>query len=349
MGFDSPLGNNEKNVNMTKRNDIISIFFLLAAGLLTGCSHSYDLELRNEIAVNTGVTGLQKKVRSIDNNTALQDDTLMIDAYFHDTEEKFLDAARLVYNSSSWKFWSDGVPGEQLHYYWPIEGSVYTPGVGDPIVVSSLDFVGYCPYNKPAYISEGPTYNQSTGVTFTCDLSSYMTNTAQATVSEFMLDTAYNRTSAGGAVPLSFKHPFARVRFQLSASHPDIKINSITFERLKSGGTCTFDNSGFTWTSLTPAGTVNYVMTLTGTDAEFNDNPASPLRQIGDDWIVVPQTFAGEIEVNATWIDWGEEFAHNVSTTISSQTWQAGYSYTYTFTIRETDLRVNVEKYTEQW
>lgn len=329
---------------MRKRKDI-SIILLLAAGLFAGCSHSNEPELKNEIAVKTGVTGLQKRVASINNNTDLQAQDIKIDAYFHDTEEPFIEGAKLHYDNSEWKFWDDE-HDTQIHYYWPIEGSVYNPAT-DNITVSSLDFVGYCPYNKPAYISEGPTYHHTTGVTFTCNLGSYMTNTAQSTVSEFMLDTAYNRTSAGGAVPLSFKHPFTRIQFQLSASHPNIKINSITFERLKSGGTCTFDNSGFTWTSLTPAGTVNYVMTLTGTDAEF-ETDVDP-QQIGDDWIAVPQTFSGNIEVNATWIDWGEEFAHNVSTTISSQTWEPGYSYTYTFTIRETDLRVNVEKYTEQW
>lgn len=330
---------------MRKRKDI-SIILLLAAGLFAGCSHSNEPELKNEIAVKTGVTGLQKRVASINNNTDLQAQDIKIDAYYHDTEEPFIEGAKLHYDNSEWKFWDDE-HDTQIHYYWPIEGSVYNPAVGDPIIVSSIDYVGFCPYTKPAYITTGPTYHHTTGVTFTCNLGSYMTNTAQSTVSEFMLDTAYNRTSAGGAVPLSFKHPFARVRFQLSASHPNIKINSITFERLKSGGTCTFDNSGFTWTSLTPAGTVNYVMTLTGTDAEF-ETDVDP-QQIGDDWIAVPQTFSGNIEVNATWIDWGEEFAHNVSTTISSQTWEPGYSYTYTFTIRETDLRVNVEKYTEQW
>ena len=331
---------------MTKRNNIVSILFLLAAGLLVGCSRSYNLELRNEIAVITGVTGLQKKAHFIDNATDLRDDTLRIDAYFHDTTVKVLDAAMLVYDTDKWRF-DDGL-GNTVHYYWPIEGSVYTPALGEPITVSSLDFVGYCPYNTPAYITAGPTYDPSTGISFTCNLGSYMTHTAQTSIKEFMLDTVTNRRAAGGAVPLSLKHPFARIRFQLSASHPDIKVNTITFERLKSGGTCAFNGSGFTWTSLTPAGTVNYVMTLTGSDAEFNDNPASA-QQIGEEWIVVPQTFAGDITVNATWIDWGEEFPHNVSTTISSQTWQAGYSYTYTFTIRETDLRVNVEKYTEQW
>ncbi len=333
---------------MRKRKDI-SIILLLAAGLFAGCSHSNEPELKNEIAVKTGVTGLQKRVASINNNTDLQAQDIKIDAYFHDTEEPFIEGAKLHYNDSEWKFWDDE-HDTQIHYYWPIEGSVYTPAVGDPIIVSSIDYVGFCPYTKPAYITTGPTYHHTTGVTFTCNLGSYMTNTAQADISEYICAYIDNQTkdSNSGSVNMSFQHPFTRIQFQLSASHPDIKINKITYKALKSGGICTFDGSSSTWTSLTPAGTVNYVMTLTGTDAEFNDNPDTP-RQIGDDWIIVPQTFSGNIEMNATWIDWGEEFAHNVSTTISSQTWEPGYSYTYTFTIRETDLRVNVEKYTEQW
>ena len=64
---------------------------------------------------------------------------------------------------------------------------------------------------------------------------------------------------------------------------------------------------------------------------------------------MIPQAWAGNIEVNATWIDWGEPFEHTVSTKLDAITWQPGYSYTYTFTIRETDLRVNVTKFTEQW
>ena len=63
---------------------------------------------------------------------------------------------------------------------------------------------------------------------------------------------------------------------------------------------------------------------------------------------MVPQVFAGEIEVNATWNDWGEPLTHTLRTTVA-ETWEAGQSYTYTFNITETDLLVNNEKFTEQW
>lgn len=326
---------------MTKRNDIISIFFLLAAGLLVGCSHSYDLELRNEIAVNTGVTGLQKKVRSIDNNTALQDDTLMIDAYFHDTEEKFLDAARLVYNSSSWKFWSDGVPGEQVHYYWPIEGSVYTSGEGEPITVSSLDFVGYCPYITPAYITAGPTYDPSTGISFTCNLGSFMTNTAQADVKEFMLDTVNTRTVAGGAVPLNFKHPFAIIKFVItSASGEHVKVDSIGISDIYTTGSCVFNGSGFTWDDQDDEDNIS----LDGLNLKYGTGTTETAP-----FLVIPNNYGSKhITVKATWDDWSDVTVRDYGADVTIN-WEAGHVYTYNLTLSKYGLVVDTEKYTEQW
>lgn len=333
---------------MTKRNDIYSIILLLTAGLLAGCSVLNEPEQKKEISISTGVTSLQKRAAAINGSTDLQDVDLRIDAYYHGTETKCLDAARLHYNSSSWVFWDGSAP---LHYYWPVEGSVYTPAIGDPITVSSLDFVGYCPYDLTyTGVALGEYSSGTLQMTCTLPMASTGEGNTQANLQEFLWAYTDDQTkdSNSGTVNLSFQHPFARVRFYLSASHPDIKVNKIAFKSLKSGGTCTFDGSTSTWTSLTPAGTVDFVMTYTGDAAVYNSNPASP-RQIGSDYIVVPQTFAGDIEVNAGWIDWGEVIDHNVSTTISSQTWEAGCSYTYTFTIRETDLRVDIQKYTEQW
>ena len=64
---------------------------------------------------------------------------------------------------------------------------------------------------------------------------------------------------------------------------------------------------------------------------------------------MVPQDFAGQIEVNASWNDWGDTpVAHTVTATIPT-TWEAGTSYTYTFNITPEDLTVNTANFTEQW
>ena len=347
---------------------------LLTAGmLLAGCSKDSGDSAQQakqepqEIRVQTNVTNVLKgnRAATIDDNAALQGQNLKIDAYYHDTETKYLDGTKLHYTGGdpTWVFW-DG--SAQLHYYWPFEGSTVA---GGSTVASTLDFVGFCPYDKPAYIGD-PTYNHSTGVSFTCDMRSYMTNTAQASVSEFLVGLTQNQTystQTASGVPLSFKHPFARIRFQLAASHPNVQINVITFKNLKTGGPCTFSPAGnSSWSSLT--GNADLVMTLASKDGDgnyiaadintFNSYPASELPIGGysggahqyDDLIVIPQEWNGEIEVNASWNDWGDTpVAHTVTATIPAATWQPGYSYTYTFTITLEDLVVNLTDFTEQW
>ena len=341
-----------KEYMMKRHYYIIKGIVLLAATLLAACnsSDSDDSPVatsQNEIRITTNVTSMPSGTRAttIDNNNALQDYDLKIDAYFNGTETKFLDGKTLRYDSS-WKFWNIGTSSQE-HYYWPIEGSVYDPASSN-INVSSLDFVGFCPYAKPGYISAGPTYNHTDGISFTADMASYMTNTAQADVSEFLVGLTQNQTystqTASNGVPLNFKHPFARIMYKLAEDHPDITIHSITLKNLKTGGSYTLSPSNApSWTSL--SGSTDLVTNLTGAAAIFNNNTTE--KPIGSQLIVIPQDFAGTIEISAE----QNGDTETLSTTLSSTTWQAGYSYTYTFTINfpQKELIVNTTKYTEQW
>ena len=180
-----------------------------------------------------------------------------------------------------------------------------------------------------------------------------MTNSAQADVKEFMWSflggqTYSKQVASSGALAMQFKHPLTRIKFMLAASHPNIIINSITFKSLKTNGTCTISLSPetTTWSSLD--GNADLVMSF-ASGLAFNDNPSSP-TSIGPDLIVIPQIWNGEIEVNASWNDWGDTpVAHTVTATIPAITWEAGKSYTYTFSISTDDLVVNITNFTEQW
>jgi hypothetical protein len=329
---------------MMKRNHYIISFVMLATMLLAACgsgSDSFDDEPQNvaesatpkEITIKTNITSMQTRATTIDDDEDLQDYDLKIDAYFHDRETKYLDGTKLHYDSS-WKFWNGSA---QLHYYWPIEGSVYDPASAN-ITVSSLDFVGYCPYTTPGYITTGPTYNHSTGVTFTCDMSSYMTAASQASITEFMIAKADARTSAGGAVPLTFKHPFACIKFVISeASGTNVQINSISLSELKTGGSCVFDGTTSTWSSQSGSAT----MTLTQVLKNGGTTEGAP-------FLVIPNNYGTKtLTVNATWNDWSNE-TKNVSASVNFN-WAAGTSYTYTLTLTKYALKVDTEKYTEQW
>ena len=329
---------------MTQRH--INAFLLLAAGLLAGCSDEASevkpddptQEQRTEIAVKTHVTGMQTRATTIDNNTALQGQDLKIDAYYHGTETPYLDGVKLHYTGGvpTWRFW-DG--SAQLHYYWPIEGSVYNPEA-DP--VSSLDFVGFCPFDKPTYIVTS-TYDKSTGVSFTANMGDYMTLASQATMPEYLIavlpeQTEATQTAAGGALPLTFKHPFALIKFVITAeSGTNVKINRISIDDLYTGGTCTYDGTTLSWASQSGSA----AMTLT---EELKNGGTTE----GTPFMVIPNNYGSKtLTVNATWDDWSD-VTTDVSASVSFD-WEAGKSYTYNLTLSKYALKVDTEKFTEQW
>ena len=249
------------------------------------------------------------------------------------------------WKSTQWQF-NDG----NSHYYWPLPA---TNGGAWP----SLDFFGYMPKaadlsTAAPYITAGPTYSADHNVTFTCSglpmtfSSAAPTEGQGSSLKEFMfgmaLDQNYGNAAAG--VPLTFQHPFARIKLQLAASHPNVTIKSITFRGIYNNGN--YNHSATPkWT--TTGGAANFVLTLTGDDRVFDYNPTA--TQIGTDFIMIPQNWAGEIVVNADCLFWGEEKNYPSLTTTVPTNWQPGYSYTYTFNISPDDLIVNISKFTEQW
>lgn len=326
---------------MTVNMRHITPLFLLAALLLAGCAHDeVSSEQGNHaIRLNVDLSRMMEGTRAltIDNNTALQGQDLRIDAYYHDTETAYLSNTKLHYESS-WKFW-DG--SAELHYYWPIEGSVET---ASSITISSLDFVGYCPFTTPSYITS-EDYDASDGVTFTCDLSSYMTLASQASMQEYLVavldaQTYATQTAAGGALPLNFKHPFALVKFTITAaSGTNVQINSISLDELYTGGTCAYDGSTMTWSSLSGSATMTLAQTL--------KNGGTP---DGTPFVVIPNDYGSKtLTVNATWDDWSNPLTMDVSANVTFN-WTAGHIYTYNLTLEKYALKVETTStYTEQW
>ena len=336
----------------------IAVAFLLAAVVLTACGGSDIIDDNNnadapkplatsneEIRITSNVYRILEGTRTTtyENVSDLQEEAhLTCMAYEADSDPlvSYIPSTSVDWDSGDtrWEF----NRGDN-HYYWPLPA---TNGGAWP----SLDFFGYMPATPPSYITSGPTYSADHNVTFTCeDLP--MTNAGQgSSLKEFMfgmaLDQNYGNAAAG--VPLNFQHPFARIKLQLAASHPNITINSITFKDLKTGGVFLYNGSTSTWSSLTPVGTEDFVLTLAGDAAIFDNNPTSE-KQIGDYYIMIPQDWAGEIVVNVNCLFWGEKKNYPSLTTTVPTTWQPGYSYTYTFNISPNDLIVNVSKFTEQW
>lgn len=307
---------------------------LAVPALLTACSNDNEsTPEQSEIRLKSDVWKMMEGTRAttFDDATALQGEAhFTCAAYEANTLTAYISPTTVDWNSTytRWEF-NNGAS----HYYWPTEGS--------------LDFFGYMPATPPSYITAGPTYTAAHNVTFTCT-GLPMTNAGQgSSLKEFMFGLALgqNNGNASAGVPLQFQHPFARIKLQLAASHPNVTINSITFKDLKTGGVFLYNGSTSTWSSLTPVGTEDFVLTL---NTAFNSNPASE-TQIGDYYIMIPQEWAGEIVVDADCLFWGETVNYPSLTTTVPTNWQPGYNYTYTFNISPDDLKVNIEKFTEQW
>lgn len=312
---------------------------LAVPALLTACSNDNEsTPEQNEIRLKTNIRQMMEGTRAttIDNDAALQAEDLKIDAYYHDTETAYLDGVKLHYDSS-WKFWS----GSQVHYYWPIEGSVYDPASAN-ITVSSLDFVGVCPFTAPGYVTS-TDYDATDGVSFTADISTYMTNAAQDGVSEYLVAVLDNQTYddqvANSGIPLQFKHPFALIKFTITAaSGTNVQINSVSIADLYTTATCTYNGTDLEWSDHSGSAAITLAQTLkNGGTTE------------GTKFIVIPNDYGSKaLTVNATWNDWSNPLTMNVSADVDFD-WEPGYIYTYNLTLEKYALKVDIAKYTEQW
>lgn len=308
-----------------------SFFVLLSTVLLAGCSGDDSSEAvggTHEICFNADVGEVKAGTRltSVDDATGLRETNrnIVINAYMYGST--YIANAEFSYDGAS-GYWKGETP-----FYWPVDESELEGGG-----TALLDFVGYWPADAtdPSignadryYISEF-NYVPATGVfSFNCDMSSIDPND----IREFMYAISQNQTygSNNGVVPLNFQHPFARIRFQLSdASVSDgVSINSIHVTGLKTQGRYNSSNSP-KWSDQ--AGSMNI-----------------DIDNLSNTPFILPFTGTIGLTVKAYWIDWGESIAHTVSTDISVD-WSPGTSYTYILTITPTDLKVDVDKYTEQW
>lgn len=333
---------------------LATLLLLVATGLFTACSNDDTNTTPNdakgsEISFKINAEKVMEGTRAttFDSTSDLHSESFMCAAYNENTTEAYLGPVNVTWDGSRWAF-ADG------SHQWP---------------VGNLDFFAYMPSTStpsdpptpPSYIS-GVTYtataspSETHNVTFTCTDLPMTYNSGSPTAGQgsslkefvYAMALGQNRTDNIGGVNLVFQHPFARIKLQLSASHPDVTINSITFRNIKNNGSFTYDHSASTSTWVPSGVATDFLLTFTGGAAIFNDNPVSP-RQIGDYYIMIPQNWAGEIVVDADCLFWGEKVRYPSLTTTVPTTWQPGYSYTYTFNISPDDLKVNISRYTEQW
>jgi len=332
----------------------ITTIILISAWLLASCGgdSADDVQRpvekeKQEISIKTNVKkmteGTTRTGFYTNENLAVTNNKFYCAAYTEGTSTSPYLSTGVTYNGSHWSF-DDG------SHQWPSSGNLdffaYMP-----VVVSGEDPYTYAP---PSYISSF-TYSATTEplshtISFACsDLPMAYTSgstTGQGSdLKEFVyaLALGQNGTDNADGVNLSFQHPFTRIKMELSASQVDpITIKSITFKTIKTGGTFTYNGSTSTWDTSEGA-SANFVATLNQTVTITN-----AVQTLGEPYLMIPQSWTGQIEVRIIWDDWGVQKEETL-TASAPTTWKIGYSYTYSFTISKSALIVNVARFTEQW
>lgn len=311
----------------------IHFLLLLAAGLLAGCNaDTPELPAQDnsqkEIQFQVSTASQTEATRAdvINSNSNLQGKDITVYGYFHGSSPyHYCFYSNMRYSTSTWKFIDDS--GNQVHFYWPIVGSVYT---ASSTTVSSLDFFGVCPATKPSYINVF-TPNPTGPIIYCSSLP--VTSAGQATLEEFLYAYTPNQTysdqeTAGGAIPLDFQHPFAKITLQLKTSHRAIyNLNTIKFKDIKNNGTFTYVNNP-QW--ATSGDNTDLTITLSDGISADADFTSAQVTSMNLPFIVLPQSFtaADQIEVKLTWSNGDSESTYTFDNPVSE--WQSGKSYNYT-------------------
>lgn len=320
-------------------------FTLLAAtSLLAGCSgddfNGNGNESGNEITFTTNVSSVPAgRATTFDNVTALQTEgSFTCEAYEANTTTPFIEPTAVKWNSTSskWEF----VGG----HYWK-----YATG---------LDFFAYMPATKPSYIGE-ITYNTARQPQFTVE----NLPSDQSDTKEFVcaLTTDRNKVNSGeSGVKMKFYHPFARLKFELnSQSGSNVTINSVTLSGLATSGTCTFN--GTNSTNIDEYGVCNFfyhsvnspsgIMPVWSSPSGSGNLVATAINGTTP-YLVIPNTYAVgaiTITVNATWTGISSTTVNKTATNKNTLTWEPGYSYLFTLKLSGDILKVDINKFTEQW
>ncbi len=228
------------------------------------------------------------------------------------------------WSSSAWAF-SNGT------HKWPDNDGV-------------LDFFAYSPQDfDPANPSASTSYITALSYTvsgepaaphpsFTCTIPNPQTD-----LKEFIWALTPGRSilNSASGVMMTFVHPFARIRFVLSpSSGSNVEVTSVKITgSFNMSGTCTLSSDGTTstWSSSGSSGEIG--------------------GELNKDYIAIPQTLVGShnVVVSAKWNEWSKDVTIDYTVAVSVDQWEAGKSYTYTLTLSPTALKVDTEKYTEQW
>ena len=191
-----------------------------------------------------------------------------------------------------------------------------------------VSFFAYAPYTSN-------TTGFSTNTADGAPIISYTWGTTNDLLYDKQIDQVKGTVSS--AVTFTFKHALAKVEFKIRRkdnSGPPVTLKSLSIGLYTSG---TFNLGTETWTSTPSSGS----QTIRSTDLAVTEYTAETAHSLGSSMLVIPDL---KYTINYT-ID-GNEYTHN---NVSITGLNKGNSYTIIFTIDGDVIKVDTQKFTEQW
>jgi hypothetical protein len=212
---------------------------------------------------------------------------------------------------------------------WSSDHWTYTPVKYWPNADGEkVSFFAYAPYTSN-------TTGFSTNTAAGAPIISYTWGTTNDLLYDKQIDQVKGTVSS--AVTFTFKHALAKVEFKIRRKYnsgPPVTLKSLSIGLYTSG---TFNLGTETWTSTPSSGS----QTLRDTDLSVEAYTAETAHSLGSSMLVIPDL---KYTINYT-ID-GNEYTHN---NVSITGLNKGNSYTIIFTIDGDVIKVDTQKFTEQW
>ena len=212
---------------------------------------------------------------------------------------------------------------------WSSDHWTYTPVKYWPNADGEkVSFFAYAPYTSN-------TTGFSTNTAAGAPIISYTWGTTNDLLYDKQIDQVKGTVSS--AVTFTFKHALAKVEFKIRRkdnSGPPVTLKSLSIGLYTSG---TFNLGTESWTPTSE----RVPQPIRDTDLAVTEYTAGTAHSLGSSMLVIPDL---KYTINYT-ID-GNEYTHN---NVSITGLNKGNSYTIIFTIDGDAIKVDTEKFTEQW
>lgn len=192
---------------------------------------------------------------------------------------------------------------------------------------------------KVSFFAYAPYTSNTTGFSTNTDAGAPIISYTWGTTNDLLYDKQIDQVkgTVSSAVTFTFKHALAKVEFKIRRkdnSGPPVTLKSLSIGLYTSG---TFNLGTESWTSMSGSGS----QTICSTDLAVTEFTAETAHSLGSSMLVIPDL---KYTINYT-ID-GNEYTHN---NVSITGLNKGNSYTIIFTVDGDVIKVDTQKFTEQW